>query len=642
MAKKWGNALGGYAKQNRKGGKFSSGFAGQSIKGAPRIGSTPAQRRAQYLEGKRKEALKTKRKATVKKVAKTAVVVGVVGAGAYAVSRNKGVQRGATNAMLSTMTPRSGSLGRQGISRKDIVQAAAVVGTISSTAASVKKDFSNSTDGIRKAQAAKRERQSQQYAGAGVMAGIAADVKGKSLTSKGVSKDLHRARQATYALSDGRTNDPYDIDHGVWAGRARPVSDSSAAGRPYHTPRVEMSPAHRIAGSDVRRADAIQFDSNGFTVKDKGRQVKDSATSSMFDGSGRQVKESSFHGGDPLFENSSPDDPNPQFNLAEFVMSAQENKDQIAKEQAATKARIQKELASSPQMSARGVVNATHSRPVTLEAADLGRSATPRSKADQMTGRRRTKVGSLRHKEGLTLESHGYDPRNLNVMAHDSGVDLNDDKAMNALAAYGRMRNLNSRKSYESEIKGYQEQSMMKAINGDQSSGSDAYHAASALPRGKGSTIPVRGPQVSRADVASSMSLPQKKAIESIERTRSLSRSQDYTPADRAKKAAIERTARKKAMQAAEKGWTVPSGDRKTLPGMPKDELKAWESLLTSEGLGMDRIKYDHVSYTPGSAGGADPNSIHAQIAAMGQSGDEVLNQIHLSSRRKNSRKLQD
>ena len=92
IGKAWGNALGGYKLQNRVGGKFASGFSGSSKKvtkvKTPSGRSTPAQRRAQYLDGKRKEAQRAKRKKTVKKAATAAAVVGVVGGAAYAAHRS--------------------------------------------------------------------------------------------------------------------------------------------------------------------------------------------------------------------------------------------------------------------------------------------------------------------------------------------------------------------------------------------------------------------------------------------------------------------------------------------------------------------------------------------------------------------------
>lgn len=147
MARKWGNALGGYKTQNRKGGKFASGFAGKSISGSAKLtkaNSTPAQRRAQYLEGKRKEAQKIKRKQTTKKVVKTAAVVGAVGVGAYAVSRSGVGRRAVTNAMVATMSPSEGfgrTHARTTTKRPaSLRQKALAVGVVSSTAASVARD----------------------------------------------------------------------------------------------------------------------------------------------------------------------------------------------------------------------------------------------------------------------------------------------------------------------------------------------------------------------------------------------------------------------------------------------------------------------------------------------------------------------
>lgn len=145
MARKWGNALGGYKLQNRKNGKFASGFAGKSISGSAKLtkaNSTPGQRRAQYLEGKRKEAQRIKRKQTAKKVVKTAAVVGAVGVGAYAVSKSQAASDFKTGAMLGTMSPGEG-FGRTRAPRQPMSfrQKVATVGVVSSTSAAVARDL---------------------------------------------------------------------------------------------------------------------------------------------------------------------------------------------------------------------------------------------------------------------------------------------------------------------------------------------------------------------------------------------------------------------------------------------------------------------------------------------------------------------
>lgn len=79
LGRAWGNALGGYKSQNRsKGGQFSSGFSG-SVGSASITRMSPGQRRAQYLQKKKKE----QRKKTVVKVAGVAGAVALGGAVAY-------------------------------------------------------------------------------------------------------------------------------------------------------------------------------------------------------------------------------------------------------------------------------------------------------------------------------------------------------------------------------------------------------------------------------------------------------------------------------------------------------------------------------------------------------------------------------
>lgn len=81
VGKAWGNALGGYKRQNRsRGGQFSSGFAG-SVSSNSISALSAGQRRAQYLDRQRK---KSSRKATAKKAAKIAGVAIAAGAVGYA------------------------------------------------------------------------------------------------------------------------------------------------------------------------------------------------------------------------------------------------------------------------------------------------------------------------------------------------------------------------------------------------------------------------------------------------------------------------------------------------------------------------------------------------------------------------------
>lgn len=105
IGKAWGNALGGYRLQNRVGGKFSSGFGGGS-KGSraatvAKRASTPAQRRAQYLDGRRVAEGKAKRNKKIKNVAKAAAVVGVVGAAGYAAHKSGAISGGNRDGVAS-------------------------------------------------------------------------------------------------------------------------------------------------------------------------------------------------------------------------------------------------------------------------------------------------------------------------------------------------------------------------------------------------------------------------------------------------------------------------------------------------------------------------------------------------------------
>lgn len=82
----WGNALGGYKKQKRVGGKFSSGFVGSV--GSPSL--TPAARRAQFVERK---SVRDRRRKTAKKVAIGAGVVALGAGAAYAAGQSPTIRK---------------------------------------------------------------------------------------------------------------------------------------------------------------------------------------------------------------------------------------------------------------------------------------------------------------------------------------------------------------------------------------------------------------------------------------------------------------------------------------------------------------------------------------------------------------------
>lgn len=84
--KAWGNALGGYKKQKRVGGKFSSGFVGSV--GSPSL--TPAARRAQFVERK---SVRDRRRKTAKKVAIGAGVVALGAGAAYAAGQSPTIRK---------------------------------------------------------------------------------------------------------------------------------------------------------------------------------------------------------------------------------------------------------------------------------------------------------------------------------------------------------------------------------------------------------------------------------------------------------------------------------------------------------------------------------------------------------------------
>ena len=80
IGKAWGNALGGYKIQNRRGGKFASGFAGVSVSAGKSKRVSKGKRR--YQEHKKSE-----RRRKAKKVAKVAGTAVVVGASIYGANK---------------------------------------------------------------------------------------------------------------------------------------------------------------------------------------------------------------------------------------------------------------------------------------------------------------------------------------------------------------------------------------------------------------------------------------------------------------------------------------------------------------------------------------------------------------------------
>ena len=248
MSKKWGNALGGYRKQNRKGGKFSSGFAGQSIKGSAKIaGSTPAQRRAQYLEGKRKAAVVEKRKKTAKSVLKGAAIVGVVGAGAYVATKHLQAANQTPRVPLA-LTAGTGPIGpsagarrasarftmneaRKGFATnsKHVMQGAAVVTSVSGAAASVRRDLRND----------RQEREKSQRAFSGVVTSVNSQGR-KPYASGGVSPLAAAQRQSVVSGQK----------HGVHS------TGKSGRGGPVHTFTNGEEKTSSFAGGDFQNEDA--------------------------------------------------------------------------------------------------------------------------------------------------------------------------------------------------------------------------------------------------------------------------------------------------------------------------------------------------------------------------------------------------